>query len=138
MRRAWCLSLGWMLCLLAIGQVAVEVRVTRSVPTSVPRTEAFPEEVIFTYSLLSLLKLFSHPTGNLGGPKVEVGSKRGNASLMASLQGTHIREVLLVAVGEVGCYLFGTWFFPLHSGGGIITRLHQGRVKVCLLTAVCR
>lgn len=69
---------------------------------------------------------------------MEVGSKRGSASLMAKLQCAHIMEVLLLAVGEVGCRLFGTWFFPLHSGGGIKTRLHQGRVKVRLLTALCR
>lgn len=103
----------------------------RSVPISVPRTAAFPDKAIFTYSLLSLLKLFSYPTGNSGGPKVEVGSKRGSASLMVK-QRTHIREVLLVAVGEVGCHFLGTWFLPLRSGAGIITRLHRDRAKVCL------
>ena len=136
-RRPQCLSLGCMLSLLAVGQFALEVRVTRSVPISIPRTAAFPDEVIFTCSLLSPLKLFSHPAGKSGGPKVEVGSKRGSASLMAKLQRSHIREALPDAVGEVRCHLLGTWFFPLHSEGGIITRLHQGRVKVCLLTAFC-
>lgn len=127
-----------MLSLLAVGQFALKVRVARSVPISIPRTAAFPDEIIFTYSLLSLLKLFSHPAGNSGGPKVEMGSKRGSASLMAKLQRTHIRAVLLVAVGEVGCHLLGTWFFPLRSGGGIVTRHHQGMVKVRLLTAFCQ
>ena len=93
-RRAQCLSLGWMLSLLAVGQFALEVRVTRSVPISVPRTAAFPDEVIFTCSLLSPLKLFSHPAGKSGGPKVEVGSKRGSASCSVLTSGRRFRMLL--------------------------------------------
>lgn len=48
-RRVWCLSLGWLLWLSAIGQFALEVRVMRCLPISVPRTAAFLVEVIFTY-----------------------------------------------------------------------------------------
>ncbi|XP_009331534.1 PREDICTED: 1-acyl-sn-glycerol-3-phosphate acyltransferase epsilon [Pygoscelis adeliae] len=44
------------------------------------------------------IHLFGHPTGNSGGPKVDVGSKRGSTSLMAKLQRSHVRDVLLVAV----------------------------------------
>lgn len=107
-RRAQCLSLGWMLSLLAVGQFALYVRVMRSLPISIPRTTAFPDKVVFAYSLLSLLKLFNYPTNKSGVPKVEGGSKRSSASIMDTLQGTHVREVFRFADGEVACRLLGT------------------------------
>lgn len=68
---------------------------------------------------------------------MEVGSQKRQCKSNSQAEAYLHQEVLLIAVGEVGCHLLGTWFFPLHSGEGIITRLHQGKVKVCLLTALC-
>lgn len=120
-----------MLSLLAIGLFAQEEGVTRSVPISIPRIAARQGDFYCKYSLLSLLKLFSHPTGNSGGPKVKVGSRKGITGLMAKLQRIHVREELLVAVGGVNCHLLGAWFFPEWSG--FRTRCPHGRVNQAFL-----
>lgn len=129
-RRAWCLKLGCRLSLEAVDQFAVQV----SVPISIPGTATFPGKIIFTYSLVFLLKLFSCPTGNSWGPKVEVGRQEVVQVWQPSCS---IQGGALVAVGGVICLLLGTLFFPLCTGGGITTRLHHSRVKVWFLTASC-
>lgn len=111
-----------------------------SVPISIPWTASFPDKIIFTYFLLFLLKLSSCQTGNSWGPKVEGGEKpRGSASLTAKLQ--HTRSGV-----ASGC----CWWGVLSSLRNLVLpspqwgrhhsffRLHNGRVKVWLLTASCQ
>nr|XP_010306585.1 PREDICTED: uncharacterized protein LOC104640042 [Balearica regulorum gibbericeps] len=120
-RRARCLSLEWMLTLLAVVQFALEVSVTRSVPISVPRTE---DSSLPRLPALPFEAVQPSNRCNSGGPKVEVGSKRG-PSLTAKSQYTHIREVLWLLLVKMKSFMSGSLGYQLEFWCAADTALGQ-------------